>query len=50
VSKVCWGACAGVGLVCAAYVWAMLFDFQHFTVLGFLYLLSYIKLLATIVK
>ena len=46
----CWIACSVVGLFCAAYLAATIFGVPHFSALGFLYLLGYVKLAATIVK
>ncbi|CAL8470528.1 g10070 [Coccomyxa elongata] len=50
VSRVCWTACTVTGGLCLVYLAGVIFSLQHFSALGFLYLLSYIKLLFTIVK
>ncbi|KAK9903968.1 hypothetical protein WJX75_001565 [Coccomyxa subellipsoidea] len=50
VSRLCWTACSLVGLVCAAYLGAVLLGLRNFSTLGFLYLLGYVKLAATIIK
>jgi hypothetical protein len=50
VSGACWAGCGAVAAVCMAYGAAAGAGAKGFTALGFLYLLSYVKLLATIVK
>ena len=50
VSRVCWGACAIVLLLCGGYLIGLATGERGFSALGFLNLLGYFKLLATLVK
>ena len=50
VSAICWTLCATAAALAGAYLGAMALGVQAFTILGFLYLLSYIKLSTSLIK
>ena len=50
VSGTCWALCGSAAALAGAYLGAMALGGQGFTILGFLYLLSYLKLMASLIK
>ena len=50
VSATCWSLCATAAALAGAYLGVMGLGAPTFTILGFLYLLSYIKLFTSLIK
>ena len=50
VSSTCWTLCATAAALAGAYLGVMALGAPTFTILGFLYLLSYIKLFTSLIK